>query len=41
MGDSVTKDIESNFYYQEFMNINNRYENAEFESMVNKLSNRR
>ena len=39
-GDSVTKDIESNFYYQEFMNINNRYENApEFESMVNKLSN--
>ena len=39
-GDSVTKDIESNFYYQEFMNIDNRYENApEFESMVNKLSN--
>lgn len=39
-GDSVTKDIESNFYYQEFMNINNRYEDApEFESMVNKLSN--
>lgn len=35
-GDSVTKDIESNFYYQEFMNIDNRYENApEFESMVN------
>ncbi|MCT7557622.1 hypothetical protein [Aliarcobacter butzleri] len=39
-GDSVTKDIKSNFYYQEFMNIDNRYENApEFESMVNKLSN--
>jgi len=39
-GDSVTKDIESNFYYQEFMKIDNRYENApEFESMVNKLSN--
>lgn len=39
-GDPITKDIESNFYYQEFMNINNRYENApEFESMVNKLSN--
>ena len=39
-GDPVTKDIESNFYYQEFMNIDNRYENApEFESMVNKLSN--
>ena len=39
-GDPITKDIESNFYYQEFMNIDNRYENApEFESMVNKLSN--
>lgn len=39
-GDSLTKDIESNFYYQEFMNIDNRYENApEFEFMVNKLSN--